>query len=173
MRGEGFDQVLRHQCQLGAALPLPLGGKVERHQPRVGTYRPAERGLLRLDPLLELGHARLVHPHQYPFGTGQLLRRLRKVPAVCPDQSLVSRDEGDASRAREAGEPLAPLIRLRDVLGRMRVTGRYDVGPERMCLEQRSQACKLSGDVGWREVLAERCARPKAAGARQLLPSYG
>ena len=165
MREEGFDQVLRYQCQLGAALPLPLGGKVERHQPRVGTDRPTKRGLVRLSPLLELGHARLVHPHQFPLGTGQLLRRLCEVTAVCPDQSLVSRDEGDAGRASEAGEPLAPLVRLRDVLGRMRVTGRYDVSPERVCLEQRPQACKLGGDVGWREVLAERCARPKAAGA--------
>ena len=125
---------------------------------------------MRLDPLLEIGHARFVHPHQFPFGTGQLLRRLQEVPAVCPDQSLVSRDEGDASRAREAGEPLAPLIRLRDVLGRMRVTGRYDVAPQRMRLEQGTDACKLGGDVGWCEVLAERRARPKAAGARQLLP---
>jgi hypothetical protein len=94
-----------------AAFASPLLRRGERDQGWVD----ARKKLRTFDPLLHVGHAWLVHLHKLKARAFELLSGLSKVASVGPEQCLVGGHHGRTCAAREAGEPLDALIRVRDV----------------------------------------------------------
>eukprot|EP00966_Prymnesium_polylepis_P244078 5644679-Prymnesium_polylepis.2 len=102
----------RRAPKVVAALAAPLLYRRERDEGRVDAH--AQLRIPR--PLLQVGHAGLVHLHQLEACAFELLGGLRKVTPVGPEQRLLGGNHGRPRAAREAGEPLYALVRVRDVL---------------------------------------------------------
>eukprot|EP00967_Tisochrysis_lutea_P096464 scaffold141301_cov30-Tisochrysis_lutea.AAC.2 len=108
----GLDQGKRlRQC--GA----PFARARDGHEGRINTHRAGKLGSLPSEPVLDIGDARLVHSHEHPLRSRQLLLGLHKVAPVGPEQRVRRRDERGPGRAGESCEPLAALVLARDVLG--------------------------------------------------------
>mmetsp|Transcript_33345 Transcript_33345/g.111281 ORF Transcript_33345/g.111281 Transcript_33345/m.111281 type:complete len:235 (-) Transcript_33345:2-706(-) len=162
-------QVARHQPERQAAACRPPVGKVDGDELRVGADGTLRQ--VRPDPLLEVGDPRLMRAHQHPLCPRELLGRLHKVAAVCPHERLVGSHKSGSGAAGEASQPLAPLVRLGDVLAAVCVARRHKICRERVRLEQAAHASNLESHVERRKVLAERRTRAEAARARLVRPA--
>ncbi len=93
--------------------------------------------------------------HQLDAGAGQLPLGLRPVSAVDPHAREVRRDDQRSHRSREAGEMLAGLPVVRQVLGQVGIARRHDEGGQaagRERLPDRFDAGTNAGAAGVEDV---------------------